>query len=87
METKCIKNVDEETWKKFKAMSVEYNMNMSELLKNMINEQKKKVKKDNKRFWNEILNHKKTLDENEAKVMEEFTRKLREERGFRDVSF
>ena len=33
METKCIKDVDEETWKDFRSLAIKNNMKMSILLK------------------------------------------------------
>ena len=43
METKCIKDVDEETWKDFKSLAIKNNMKMSILLKIMVNEFEKNL--------------------------------------------
>ncbi len=80
MENKCIKNVDEETWKDFRALAIKNNIKMSILLKIMVNE----FEKNNRKFWNEILNHKKTLTDEEANDIEIIVKKMRKERGFRD---
>jgi len=80
METKCIKDVDEETWKDFRALAIKNNIKMSILLKIMVNE----FKKNSKDFWREILSRKKTLTNEEAKDIENIAKKMRKERGFRD---
>lgn len=80
METKCIKNIEEETWKEFKTLAIKYNLNMGELLKRMII----KFNNNDKDLWNNILNRKKILSEKEAEDIEKITRKIRKERGFRD---
>ncbi len=80
METKCIKDVDEETWKDFRALAVKNNIKMSILLKIMVNE----FEKNSKDFWREILSRKKTLTDEEADDIEKIVKKMRKERGFRD---
>jgi len=80
METRSIKNVDEETWKKFKTMADKNNINMSDLLKIMI----KKFEKESEKFWNEILNGQKNLSEDEAEKMMGIVRESRKEYGFRE---
>ncbi|MDO8459916.1 MAG: hypothetical protein Q7S74_02300 [Nanoarchaeota archaeon] len=82
METKCIKGVDEETWKEFKTLAVKNNMKMSILLKIMVNE----FEKNSKDFWKEILSRKKSLTDEEAGDIENITKRIRKERGFRDES-
>ena len=82
MENKCIKDVDEETWKDFRSLAVKNNMKMSILLKIMVNE----FEKNSKDFWREILSRKKSLTDEEAKDIEKITKKIRKERGFRDES-
>jgi len=80
METKCIKCVDEETWKKFKNLAENNKINMSILLRIMVNE----FEKSNKKFWDEILNGDKLLNDKEADEMRKITREFRKERGFRE---
>ncbi len=80
METKCIKDVDEDTWKEFRALAVKNNIKMSILLKIMVNE----FEKNSKDFWREILSRKKSLTNEEAEDMENIVKKMRKERGFRD---
>jgi hypothetical protein len=80
METKCIKDVDEETWKDFRALAVKNNMKMSILLKIMVSE----FEKNSRDFWGEILSRKKSLSEEEAENIEDIVKKMRKERGFRD---
>jgi len=82
METKCIKDVDEETWKEFRALAVKNNIKMSILLKIMVNE----FEKNSKDFWREILSRKKSLTNEEADDIEIIVKKMRKERGFRDES-
>lgn len=80
METKCIKDVDEGTWKEFRALAIKNNMKMSILLKIMVNE----FEKNSKDFWREILSRKKSLTDKEANDIENIVKKIRKERGFRD---
>lgn len=82
METKCIKNVDEETWKDFKTLALKNNMKMAILLKIMVNE----FEKNSKDFWKEILSRKKSLTDEEADDIGDIVKKMRKERGFRDGS-
>ena len=75
MEVKTIKDVDEETWRKFKAIAVKNNVRMSSLLKLMI----KEFEKNSKDFWDEILNGEKLMSDKEAEEMKILTIKLRNE--------
>ena len=79
METKCIKNVDEETWKNFRILAVKNNIKMAVLLKIMINE----FEKNSVDFWKEILSRKKALTDEEADNIEAVVKKIRKEEGFR----
>ena len=84
MENKCIKNVDEETWKDFRALALKNNMKMSILLKIMVSE----FEKNSKDFWRVILSRKKSLTDEEADDIENIVKKMRKERGFRnELSF
>ena len=80
MENKCIKDVDEETWKDFRSLAIKNNMKMSILLKIMVNE----FEKNSKDFWREILSRKKSLTDEEANDIENIVKKMRKERGFKD---
>ena len=80
METKCIKDVDEKTWKDFKDLAMKNKIKMSILLKIMINE----FEKNSREFWKEILSRKKSLTDEEADNIENFVKKIRKERGFRN---
>lgn len=80
MENKCIKDVDEGTWKDFRALAVKNNMKMSILLKIMVNE----FEKNSKDFWKEILSRKRSLSDEEAKDIENISKTIRKERGFRN---
>lgn len=79
MEIKCIKGVDEETWREFKALAAKNNMKMSSLLKVVI----KEFEKNKHTFWDDVLNGKKLLSDKEAEGLSESANKLRKERGFR----
>ena len=80
MEVKTIKDVDEETWREFKAIAAKNNVKMSSLLKIMI----KEFEKNSKDFWNEILNGEKLMSDKEAEEMKILTIRLRKEKGFRE---
>ena len=80
MEVKTIKNVDEETWREFKIIAARNNVKMSVLLKIMI----KEFEKNNRTFWNEILNEKKLMSDKEAEEMMMITTNIRKEKGFRE---
>lgn len=80
METKCIKDVDEETWREFKTLAVKNNIKMAVLLKVMI----KEFEKNNRKFWDEILYGEKLMTDKEAEEMIKITKEIRKERGFRD---
>lgn len=82
MENKCIKNVDEDTWKDFKTLALKNNMKMSILLKIMVNE----FEKNSKDLWKEILSRKKSLTNEEADDIWNIVKNMRNERGFRDES-
>ena len=75
MEIRSIKNVDEETWREFKAIAAKNNVRMSSLLRIMI----KEFEKNSKNFWNEILNGEKLMNDKEAEEMKILTIRLRKE--------
>jgi len=80
MEIRCIRDVDEETWKEFKELADKNKLKMSLLLKLMVKEMTKKSDSS----WNSILNSKKNLSKEEADILETISKKARKERGFRE---
>lgn len=79
MEIRTIRNIDNETWRKFKNLAEKNNINMGNLLKIMINN----FKKNSEEFWEEILNEEKNLSNQEAEKILEISKKSRKEYGFR----
>ena len=79
MELRSIKDVDEKTWKEFKALAIKNNLKMSLLLKMMISEFENKGRD----FWRKIISENKNLTEDEAEDMIKITAKIRKEKGFR----
>ena len=79
METKSIKDVDEETWKDFRALAIKNNIKMSILLKLMVDE----FEKNSKNLWREVLSKKRSLTDKEADDIEKIVKKMRKEKGFR----
>lgn len=80
MEIRCIRDVDEETWKEFKKLADKSNLKMSLLLKLMVKEMARKSEDS----WNLILNSKKNLSDEEAETILKISEKWRKERGFRE---
>jgi len=80
MEVRSIKNVDEETWKKFKELAIKNNLKMSLLLKMMV----KQFEKQSGDFWEELFGRGKMLTDSEAEDIENITKKIRKEKGFRE---
>jgi len=80
METKCIKDVDEKTWRDFRALAIKNNLKMASLLRIMIDN----FEKNNRKFWNEILHGEKLMTDKEAEDMIKIIKQIRKERGFRD---
>lgn len=76
---KTIKNVDEESWHRFKMLALRHRMAMGQLLQKMIKEYEAKAKMT----WKEILEGEKILSDKEAESLLEHTSKLRKEYGFR----
>ncbi len=80
MEIRSIKDVDEETWRGFKALAAKNNLKMSLLLKMMINE----FESYGRDFWKSVLNREKNLTDKEAGIMMRVILDSRKERGFRE---
>ncbi|MDA3779984.1 MAG: hypothetical protein PF487_07180 [Bacteroidales bacterium] len=79
MEVRSIKNVDSETWKKFKLLAAKEGVSMASLLKNMIVGYQKK-KSD---VWGMVFENSGKLSDKEADDIEKITKDLRKEYGFR----
>lgn len=77
---KTIKNVNEDVWLEFKSIAARNKMNMGKLFEDMVGEYKRKTKE----FWDDILKGPPVISEEEAKAMEETTKRIRKEYGFRD---
>ena len=80
METRTIRNVDEETWRNFKLLAVKLGTNMAILLRTMV----KEFEKNNIEFWDQLLHGERLLSESEAQDMMEISERVRKERGFRE---
>lgn len=80
MENKCLKGVDEETWRDFKALAIKNNIKMSILLKIMVSE----FNRNNRKFWEEILYGEKLMSDKNAEEMLKITKNIRKEKCFRD---
>lgn len=78
---RTIKGVNRETWLKFKEMAARKGIKMGDLFENMTDEYEKNVE----RTWNIILNSGKALSDEEAEDMLKTVKKLRKEKGFRNV--
>ena len=81
METKTIKGVDEEIWMRFKALAARNRLPMGKLLTDMVKEHEKKSEE----FWDKILHAGKILSDKEAEEINKISRKIRKEKGFRNV--
>lgn len=82
MEVKTLKGIKPEKWMKFKALAAKSNLPMGKLFENIIDDYEKRVEET----WNKILYGKKIATNSDAKSMIKILKKLRKERGFRDVS-
>ena len=80
MEIRSIKNVDDETWRRFKALAVAKGVGMAILLKNMVDNFEKSEKENS---WDFILKGEKLLSESEATEFSKVSSELRKEKGFR----
>ena len=79
MTIKTIRNVDDETWYRFKNLAVKHRVEMGELLEKMIIE----YENESKEFWEDILSGDRILNDKEADEIIKHTSKLRREKGFR----
>lgn len=79
MTIKTIKDVDEETWYKFKQLSVKNRVTMGKLMRTMVDT----YEQQSSAIWKEILHGKKRLSDNDANELEKTLKTLRKEHGFR----
>ncbi|MBI5393589.1 hypothetical protein HZA96_07010 [Candidatus Woesearchaeota archaeon] len=79
MVVKTIKNIDNETWIRFRNLSVKNRVTMARLLRDMIENYEHRSTK----FWNKILNAEKIISDKEADEIEKITKRIRKEYGFR----
>jgi|APSaa5957512622_1039677.scaffolds.fasta_scaffold02473_5 hypothetical protein len=79
MEVRTIKNVDAETWKKFKVLAVREGVSMSVLLRGLVNSYDRKKSS----VWGKVFDKDNKLKYGEAEDLEKISKKLRKERGFR----
>lgn len=79
MTIKTIKDVDEETWYRFKNLAVKNRVGMGILLNKMVKEYELRSED----FWKQILEGDKILTDAEAEDLLKYTNKLRKEHGFR----
>ncbi len=81
MTTKTIKNIDEEDWNEFKSRAAKANVSLGTYFKVMLEESEKKTEE----FWDKVFSSEKMLEDEEAEELAKEIKRLREERGFRDV--
>jgi hypothetical protein len=76
---KTIKNVDDETWHKFKMLAAKDNIEMGNLLKSMI----KNYEDKSNNIWKEIFEVEKIITDKEAEILLKRSKEIRKEYGFR----
>ncbi len=74
----CIKNINGESWRTFKAESAKHSMKMGEFFSELVEEHKERC---NKSTLKDLLFSKKTLTEEDAKNIRESMREFR--KGFK----
>ena len=79
METKTVKGINDNVWRKFKTLAAEKDMPMGSLFGLMVDD----FSKHSNSFWEKILSGEKILSDKEAEEIEKITKKLRKEKGFR----
>ena len=78
-EVKTIKDIDDETWSRFKNLAAKNKVTLGTLFRDLVLEHSKKSKE----FWSTILSSPKILHEEEAKDIGIITQRVRKEYGFR----
>ena len=79
MALKTIKNVDDETWHRFKVLSVKNHIPMGKLLKKMI----ANYESESQEFWKTVLSGEQILSSEDIKEMKKDIAWIREEKGYR----
>lgn len=79
MNTKTLKGVENQTWRRFKSIAAKQGMTMGTLFKNMV----EIYDQEDNSFWDDVLSRKSLLSEEEANKLAESTKKLRLGKGFR----
>ena len=78
---RTIKGIERDTWLRFKELAARKGVKMGDLFGNMISEYSKKSDD----FWGEVLSGERRISDKEAEEMHRELKKLRKEKGFRDV--
>ncbi len=82
METvKTIKGVDQEIWAEFKSLAAKNNVPVGKLFRHLVEEYQKNQSNE----WKDILSMGKILSNQEAKEIENEVKRIRSERGFRNL--
>jgi len=79
MPTRTIRDVDEDTWKKLKALSAEHDATIGTMLKKITRDYEEK----NRDFWSRVLKGEKIINDKEAEEHIALVKKMRKEHGFR----
>lgn len=82
METRTIKGVSEEKWILFKTLAAKNNEPMGKTFEIIV----ESYTKNTNDVWDRILNGGKTLTDKETDEMKKELKKMRKEKGFRNVS-
>lgn len=77
---KTIKGIDENAWLEFKSLAAKNKMRTGKFFEKLVEGYKNRADS----AWDKILNAGKILSDKEADDIEEFVKKLRKERGFRN---
>ena len=80
MEVRTIKGISKEKWIKFKTLAAKRNVPMGYLFESMIEQHEKQTDP----LWEEILQGKRIISEEEALVLQNESKRIRKERGFRE---
>lgn len=76
----CIKNINDEDWRTFKAESAKHGMKIGEFFSELVEEHTERC---SELSWNELLYGKKTLTEEDAKNIRKVMKEIRKEFKFR----
>lgn len=81
MEVKTIKGISAEKWIEFKTLAAKKNVPMGRLFETMV----ENYSKTEDPAWEAILKGEKILSDEEADEMHDLVKKMRKEKGFRNV--